>query len=113
MIKNHNLAQSLSDVSISRFYNVLKYKCEWRGINLIQIGRFEPSSKTCSLCGIINKELTLKDREWTCVCGVNHDRDLNAAINIKQMGLLKHSGQELSVEPVELLTMVEAKKQEG
>jgi putative transposase len=113
MIKNHNLAQSLSDISISRFYNVLKYKCEWRGINLIQINRFDPSSKKCSSCGIINKELKLSEREWTCTCGIKHDRDLNAAINIKQMGLLKHSGQELSVEPVELSTIVEAKKQEG
>jgi putative transposase len=50
------------------------------------IGRFDPSSKTCSECGWINQELTLKDREWTCQCGKIHDRDENAAINIRNFG---------------------------
>ena len=49
------------------------------------IGRFDPSSKLCSVCGKINKELTLNDREWKCSCGV--DRDVNAATNIKNFGL--------------------------
>jgi putative transposase len=88
MIKNHKLAQSISDVSWSTFVNMLEYKSEWYGVNLLKIGRFEPSSKTCSNCGNINKELTLKDREWTCVkCNVIHDRDINAAINIKNFSL--------------------------
>jgi putative transposase len=52
------------------------------------LNRFEPSSKTCSCCGKINKELTLKDRVWTCTkCNTTHDRDVNAAINIKTFGL--------------------------
>ena len=51
-------------------------------------GRFEPSSKTCSKCGYVNKDLTLKDREWVCpICGEHHDRDVNAAINIKKFAL--------------------------
>tara|TARA_R110000868_G_scaffold76573_3_gene220132 strand:+ start:12317 stop:13498 length:1182 start_codon:yes stop_codon:yes gene_type:complete len=88
MIKNHNLAQSISDVSWSTFVNMLEYKGEWYGTNILKIGRFEPSSKTCSNCGNINKELTLKDREWTCVkCNTEHDRDVNAAINIKNFSL--------------------------
>lgn len=88
MIKNHNLAQAISDVSWSTFVNMLEYKAEWYGTNILKIGRFEPSSKTCSNCGYINKELTLKDREWTCkACHSHHDRDVNAAINIKNFSL--------------------------
>ena len=88
MIKNHNLAQNISDASWSTFINMLEYKAEWYGVNLLKIGRFEPSSKTCSSCGHINKKLTLKDREWTCSnCGTKHDRDINASINIKNFGL--------------------------
>ena len=88
MIKNHNLAQAISDVSWSTFVNMLEYKSEWYGTNILKIGRFEPSSKICSNCGNINKELTLKDREWTCfTCHSHHDRDINAAINIKSFAL--------------------------
>jgi putative transposase len=88
MIKNHNLAQSISDVGWGMFVDMLKYKSDWHGANIAQIGRFEPSSKTCSVCGYINKTLTLADREWTCVkCGTHHDRDANAASNIKSFGL--------------------------
>jgi putative transposase len=88
MIKNHNLAQAISDVSWSTFLSILEYKTEWYGTNILRIGRFEPSSKTCSNCGNINKELTLKDREWKCIkCNIKHDRDVNAAINIKNFSL--------------------------
>lgn len=88
MLQNHKLAQAISDVSWSTFVNMLEYKAEWYGTNILRIGRFEPSSKTCSNCGNINKEVTLKDREWTCVkCNTTHDRDVNAAINIKNFSL--------------------------
>jgi putative transposase len=88
MLQNHTLAQSISDASWGMFVNMLKYKSEWYGKNLLQIGRFEPSSKTCHVCGHINKELILKDREWICKnCGTIHDRDINAAINIKNFAL--------------------------
>lgn len=88
MLQNHCLAQSISDVGWGMFVEMLKYKAEWYGKNIIQIGRFEPSSKTCHICGNINKELTLKDREWTCkICNTVHDRDINAAINIKNFAL--------------------------
>lgn len=87
MVKNHKLAQAITDASWGEFVRQLEYKAEWYGKNVIKIGRFEPSSKTCSNCGSINKELTLKHREWLCKCGVKHDRDINAAINIKNFAL--------------------------
>jgi transposase len=65
------------------FFQFLRYKSDWYGSNIMTIGRFEPSSKTCSKCGYIKHDLALKDRTWSCpVCGENHDRDVNAAINI-------------------------------
>lgn len=88
MVKNHNLAQAINDVSWSTFVTMLEYKADWYGKNILRIGRFSPSSKTCSCCGTINKELTLKDREWTCPkCGEVVSRDVNAAINIKSFAL--------------------------
>ncbi len=88
MVKNHNLAQAISDVSWSTFVTMLEYKADWYGKNILRIGRFAPSSKTCSCCGYINKELTLKDREWTCgSCSAVLDRDVNAACNIKTFAL--------------------------
>lgn len=88
MLKNHCLAQSISDAGWGMFEVMLKYKAEWNGNNILQIGRFEPSSKMCSHCGSINKELKLSDREWVCsTCGVKHDRDENAAKNIESFAL--------------------------
>ena len=88
MVKNHNLAQSISDVSWSTFVNMLEYKADWYGKNILKIGRFAPSSKTCSCCGHINKELTLQVRKWTCPkCNSVLNRDVNASINIKSFAL--------------------------
>jgi len=106
MLKNHCLARSIADVSWSKFNEYLTYKCDWYGKNLLRIGRFEPSSKMCSSCGAINQYLTLGDRLWTCsMCNTTHDRDVNAAKNIKNMGLQNQNfiGQGLAVEPTELL----------
>jgi putative transposase len=89
MIKNHKLAKSISDCSWSGFIRQLNYKANWYGVNLVTIGRFDPSTKLCNVCGQINNNLTLKDREWTCDCGARHDRDVNAAINIKNFGIVK------------------------
>ena len=113
LLKNHKLAQVISDVSWAEFRRQLEYKCEWQGKHLLVIGRFQPSTKLCSTCGYINHTLTLADREWDCPsCQTHHDRDHNAAINIKQMALVKHSGAERSGEPVETLTLVRSMKQE-
>jgi len=93
MLKNHCLAKSISDVSWSTFFEFVSYKCEWTGKTFERIGRFEPSSKICHVCGQINHDLTLKDREWTCSsCQTHHDRDLNAAINIKTIGFVRSQG---------------------
>jgi len=88
MMKNHNLARSIQELSLSRFEIILKYKSNWYDRQVINIDRFYPSSKTCSDCGYINHDLKLSDREWVCPdCGIIHDRDNNAAINIEQEGL--------------------------
>ena len=84
MVKNHHLAQALEDISIGAFNTLLEYKAKERGVNILRIGRFEPSSKMCT-CGYINHKLTLSMRRWKCpVCGAVHDRDLLAANNIKR-----------------------------
>ena len=88
MMKNHKLAQAFSDVSLGAFYTMLEYKANWNDKTVVKIDRFFPSSKTCNVCNYINQDLTLKDREWTCIgCGTKHDRDFNASINIKKQGL--------------------------
>jgi putative transposase len=88
MVKNHCLAQSISDAGWSSFVSKLEYKAEWLGKTILRIGRFEPSSKICNICGYYNSNLTLKDREWVCPdCKTKHDRDINAAINIKKFSL--------------------------
>lgn len=88
MLKNHHLANSIQSAAWSEFVRQLKYKADWNGKNVVFIGRFEPSTKTCSECGYINRGITLNDREWTCPqCGSHHDRDVNAAINIKDFAL--------------------------
>ena len=92
MLKNHHLANSIQSAAWSEFVRQLQYKCDWYGKNVIFIGRFEPSSKTCSKCGYINRDLKLSDREWICpICGEYHDRDVNAAINIKDFALHKQN----------------------
>jgi putative transposase len=89
MMKGRNLSKHIGDVSWGMFFQFLRYKSEWYGTNILTIGRFEPSSKTCSKCGYIKHDLTLKDREWTCPsCGELHDRDVNAAINIRDFSFV-------------------------
>jgi putative transposase len=87
MMKNHKLSKAISDVSWGKFIDTLEYKSIWNDKSVVHIDRFFPSSKTCSKCGWINNNLTLKDREWNCCkCNSNLDRDLNAAINILNEG---------------------------
>lgn len=89
MMKNRKLSKHIGDAGWGMFFQFLRYKSDWYGTNILTIGRFEPSSKTCSSCGYIKHDLTLKDREWACPeCGEHHDRDVNAAINIRDFSFV-------------------------
>lgn len=83
MMKNHNLAKAIADAGWNQFVNFVEYKAGWDGREVLRVDRFFPSSKLCSDCGAKHKSLTLNIRQWVCTeCGVIHDRDENAAINI-------------------------------
>ena len=85
MMKNKHLSKAIAQQGFNEIKNQLAYKCEDYGIELVLADRWYPSSKTCSKCGAINKDLKLKDRTFICpVCGHTIDRDLNAAINLSQ-----------------------------
>ena len=89
MVKNYRLAKHIADASWGTFIQFLSYKCELNNKTLVKIGRYYPSSQSCSECGYVNKSVKdLRVREWTCPhCGNHHDRDVNAAKNIIKEGL--------------------------
>ncbi|MEO6090099.1 MAG: RNA-guided endonuclease TnpB family protein [Umezawaea sp.] len=87
MVRNHSLARAISDAAWSELRTMLTYKCQWYGRELVVIDRWYPSSKVCSACGALQRTMPLEIREWTCRCGTVHDRDVNAAINIRAAGL--------------------------
>ena len=88
MLRNHCLARAISGAAWSDLRGMLEYKCDWYGHDLIVVDRWFPSSKTCSDCGHQIGALPLNVREWVCPkCGVLHDRDINAARNIRAEGL--------------------------
>jgi putative transposase len=88
MVKNRKLSKAISDVGWGMFVNFIDYKLQQRSGKLIEIGRFFPSSKTCSCCGYLVDELPLDIREWYCPnCNTHHDRDINAALNIRTEGI--------------------------
>ena len=106
MQRNHHLAQAVGDASFGTFLTMLEYKCRWYGVNLIKIDRFAPSSKTCGKCGYVYKGLKLSERSWTCPeCGTRHDRDFNAACNIKEFGLKALPSERGDVKPVDCPTV--------
>ena len=80
------LAKSVHDAGWSQFVNMLEYKATKYGRYFGKVDRWFPSSKLCSSCGTIADEMPLNVRSWTCGCGVTHDRDINAAINILAAG---------------------------
>ncbi|MEU4645447.1 transposase, partial [Micromonospora sp. NPDC023814] len=87
MVKNHCLARAISDAAWRQFRELLTYKCAWCGRDLVVIDRWYPSSKTCSTCRAVTRDMPLNVRVWTCRCGTTHDRDVNAARNILTVGL--------------------------
>jgi len=102
MLKNHSLAKSVGDAAWGSFVSMLQYKAEWYGRKVRQVGRFEPTSKRCSACGWKDDGLTLAHRTFHCKeCGLEMDRDLNAAINIKNcIGMSCPDLKPVETEPV-------------
>jgi len=88
MIRNHKLAKALAHQSFGEFFRQLQYKSEWGNKIFYKIDRWFPSSKMCSSCGSLKENLKLSDRTYKCDCGLEIDRDLNASINIKNLGLI-------------------------
>ncbi|WP_039240971.1 RNA-guided endonuclease InsQ/TnpB family protein [Clostridium botulinum] len=87
MLKNKHLSKAIQEQCFYEFIRQMKYKCEWNNIKFIQVDRFYPSSKTCSCCGAIKKDLKLSDRVYKCdKCGLVIDRDKNASINLSNYG---------------------------
>ncbi|MBC2854229.1 RNA-guided endonuclease TnpB family protein [Cetobacterium sp. 2G large] len=83
MMKNRHLSKAIAEQNFHKFVVFMKYKCKFNGIEFIQVPRFYPSSKTCSCCGSVKKNLKLSDRIFSCECGNKMDRDLNASINLR------------------------------
>ena len=109
MMSNHCRAQSTGDSAWYSFVLKLQYKAEWLGKTVLKIGMWEPSSKTCNICGYKHPNLTENIREWQCPeCKTIHDRDINAAINIKNFAL---AGRK--VELGDSLTKVKGMNQEA
>ena len=88
LMKNHHLARAIGDASWTEFVRQLRYKADWYGKKIITISRWFPSSQLCSSCGVNSGKKALSIREWTCEnCGIHHDRDINASLNILKEGL--------------------------
>ena len=87
MMKNKHLAKAIQEQSFYEFKRIISYKANWNNIKIIEVPRFYPSSKTCSKCGSIKKDLKLSDRKYICLeCGCVIDRDYNASINLMKYG---------------------------
>lgn len=87
MMSNHKLARSIQELSLYRFKSMLIYKANWYDRYVVEVDKWFPSSKLCSVCGYKNVDLTLSDREWICPkCDTHHNRDFNASMNIEKEG---------------------------
>jgi putative transposase len=87
MMANEKLARNIGDIGFHEFRRQFEYKARLYGADLVTASRWFPSSKICSECGLIAEELPLSIREWTCKCGAFHDRDINAARNLRRYAL--------------------------
>lgn len=97
MMKNHKLAGAISDCSFYEFRRQIEYKQAWNGGKVVIADRFYPSSKTCSKCGNVKPDLKQSDRTYKCNCGLELDRDLNAAKNLMSLGLRANAHGEVTV----------------
>lgn len=98
MVKNRRLARAIQDAGWGLFLTVLSYKCARQGKNVLRIGRFAPSSKRCNHCGHVVQSLPLPIRAWDCpACATHHDRDINAARNIRDFALADALGYSVCV----------------
>ena len=86
MMKNRHLSKAVQQQKLYEFRRQIEYKSEWNGIKVVIADRFFPSSKMCSCCGNIKKDLKLSDRIYKCECGNVIDRDYQAALNLKRYG---------------------------
>ena len=90
MLKNRRLSKHIADAGWGELVRKLKYKAEWEGKHLVKINQWFASSKTCSACGHKAEAMPLNIRHWICEkCHTNHDRDVNAAVNIRRQGIVK------------------------
>lgn len=116
MVRNRHLARSIADMSFYEFRRQLEYKAAMRGGVVVVADRWFPSSKTCSTCGTVQEKMPLAIRQWTCPgCGVVHDRDVNAAINLKNMAVsstVSACGEEGSGRDLAIATKPASVKQE-
>ena len=103
MVKNHHLAGAIADVGMGELRRQIDYKADWNGRTVVVADRWFPSSKTCSACGSYQAKMPLSVRDWTCPdCGARHDRDVNAAQNIRSFatggepGIARRACQNLS-----------------
>ena len=95
----------IGDLGWFNFTRLLQYKSDWYGKNFIKIGRFDPSSKTCSVCGNVYRELDRDEKEWICKkCSTHHDRDINAAQNIIDFAFSKMEFKKGRDYPIEAQT---------
>jgi len=105
MQQNHNIAKSITDASFHAFKQKLLWKADRFGNNIVEIGKFAPSSRLCSRCGNLKKDLKLSVRIYRCdVCGMTIDRDYNASKNIRKIGLIKVGLVQPEFTPVEIAT---------
>ncbi|TKK88539.1 IS200/IS605 family element transposase accessory protein TnpB [Herbidospora galbida] len=89
LVRNRSLARAVSDAGWRELRTMLSYKSAWYGRELLIVDRWCPSSKRCSECGAVAESMPLRLRQWSCVCGASHDRDVNAARNILAAGLVE------------------------
>lgn len=94
MVRNHHLARAISDVGMAEFGRQITYKAAWGGSDVVEADRFYPSSKACSRCGRVKTSLPLDVRTYRCVCGLEIDRDLNAAINLRNLSTARAAGSD-------------------